>query len=301
MFDRITLRRDLLDCNGHVMARRGFVVSPESIAEAAATARPGPPVALAGTFVADDLDIPLGEHAHRHLFRNQETRAAVGKVLLSIRLPSSIWDELAALKVVDPGRYRHALATSAVTARLLAVAAGESRVLPEVTAAALLHDIGMRHLIPRVVRAEQPLAADDAQEVAQHPFLGAWHLARLLGAHPAVEASLSHHWCKGQGYPDLARAPSRAIEVVTVASAYAALTQARSYRSDPYDARGAVDVLVAEAGSGRYDPSTVKLLVHALRGARGEAREVRFGRARHVAVAVVNHHTPITAPARTWL
>jgi len=301
MFDRITLRRDLLDCNGQVLARRGFVISPESIAEAAGSARPEAAVSLAETFVADDLEFPLGGHAHRHLLRTPETRSALGQVLLSVRLPPAAWDEVHAVKILDPGRYQHALATAVVTARLLGVAAGESRVLPEVVAAALLHDLGMRHVAARVHRGAGALRAEEAREVAQHPFLGAWHLARLLGSHPAVEAALAHHWCKGQGYPDLARPPSRAVEVITVASAFAALTQARAYRSDAFDSRSAVDVLVAEAGVARYDPSTVKLLVHALRGGHGEARLVRFGRARSAQAPLVNHHTPITAPARSWI
>jgi len=301
VFDRITTRRDLVACRGQVLARRGFVISPESIAEAAAAARPGPGLALAETPVVDDVEAAVGDNALRHLLRTSEARAAVGRVLLAIRLPPAAWEEVEAQRRADPVRHRHALSTAAVTSRLLAVGAGESRVQPDVAAAALLHDFGMRHVVPRVARGAQPLQEDDAREVAQHPFLGAWHLARLLGPHPAVEAALAHHWCKGQGYPDLARPPARTTEVVAVASAFAALTQDRSYRSNPFDPRGAVDVLVAEAGAGRFDPSTVKLLVHALRGGHGEARSVRFGRARHVQLPLVNHHTPIAAPARSWI
>jgi len=301
VFDRIPTRRDLVGCRGEVLARRGFVVSAESIAEAAAAARPAPGRSLAETPVADDVAGALGDPSLRHLLRTAEVRAAVGRTLLSVRLPPEAWEEVLAQRGRDPVRHHHALATAAVTARLLAVGAGASRVVPEVAAAAMLHDFGMRHVSPRTGRAAQPLRAEDAREVAEHPFLGAWHLARLLGPHPAVEAALAHHWCKGQGYPDLARPPSRATEVVAVASAFAALTQDRSYRSDAFDPRGAVDVLVAEAGAGRFDPSTVKLLVHALRGGQGEARAVRFGRARHVQVPLVNHHAPISAPARSRL
>src|SRR6266545_4967807 len=50
---------------------------------------------------------------------------------------------------------------------------------------------------------------------------------------------------------------------ISVASAFAALTQSRSFRPDPYDARGACDVLASEALGGFADANTVKLLVHA--------------------------------------
>jgi len=301
MFDRITLRSDLSDCHGQLLARRGAVVSTEGIREAALSARPGPTRLLAETFLADDVALPLGDHGYRYLFRSPQAQAAVARVLLAVELPDVLYDELAAVKATDPARHQHALATAAVASRMLAVAAGESRVPPQVAAAALLHDLGMRHLPARLVRGGEPLRGGEALEMAEHPFLGAWHLARVLGPHPAVDAALSHHWRNGQGYPDLPRRPTRTVEGVAVASAFAALTQSRAYRSDPFDPRGAVDLLVAEAGAERIDAYGVKLLVHALRGGQGEVRVLRFGRSRHGTEPAVNHYTPIAAPARGFL
>ncbi|HTP50159.1 MAG TPA: HD domain-containing phosphohydrolase [Anaeromyxobacteraceae bacterium] len=301
MFDRITLRRDLVDCHGHVLARQGAVISIESIAEAAAAARPGPLHSLATTFVADDLNPPLDEHGYRHLFRSPEVRAQVVRVLLSVRLPQALYDELLAMKAADPIRYRHAVATAAVATRMLTVAVSESRLVPEIAAAALLHDMGMRHLPARLVRGPEPLQGRETVEVAEHPLLGAWHLARILGPHTAVDAALCHHWRNGQGYPDLGRRPSRTLEVVAVASAFAALTQERSYRSDPFDTRSAADVLIHEAATERMDASAVKLLVHALRGGGGEAGPLRFAKARYSSGPTVNHHTAIAAPARSFI
>jgi HD-GYP domain-containing protein (c-di-GMP phosphodiesterase class II) len=157
----------------------------------------------------------------------------------------------------------------------------------------------MRHVPARISRDVDALLSEEALEVASHPLLGAYHLACVLGPHPAVGAALSHHWRMGQGYPRLATPPSRSIEVVAVASAFVALTQMRPFRSEPYDARGAADLLISEAAAGNADPSTVKLLVHALRGGEGEARAVRFGRERQGHTPTVNYHSPITAPARS--
>jgi HD-GYP domain-containing protein (c-di-GMP phosphodiesterase class II) len=301
VFDRITLRRDLMDCHGQVLARQGQVISTESIAEAAAAARPGALSRLAETFMAEDLSPSLGEHGYRHLFRSTAVQATVARALLAVRLPPVLFDELQAVKLSDPVRYQHALATAAVATRMLAVAAGESRLAPEIAAAALLHDLGMRHLPARLVRGPEPLRGEETIEVAEHPFLGAWHLARVLGRHPAVDAALCHHWRNGQGYPDLPQRPPRTLEVVAVASAFAALTQVRSYRSDSFDPRGAADVLVQEAASGRMDGSAVKLLVHAMRGGTGELAVLRFARARNTSGPAQNHYTPIGAPARSFI
>jgi len=219
--------------------------------------------------------------------------SAVARALLAVRLPDALFEELSALKTSDPVRYRHALATAAVASRMIIAAVGEPPALPEVAAAGLLHDLGMRHLSSSLLCATGRLDRQQTMDVAAHPLLGAFYLAGLLGWHPAVEATLTHHWQRGHGYPSLPRPPARAAQVVGVASAFTALTQARSYRSEPFDARGAADVLVGEAQAGRIDLATVRLLVHALRGAQGNPREVRLGRARPGHAPAVNQHTVI--------
>ncbi|GEJ56862.1 HD-GYP domain-containing protein [Anaeromyxobacter diazotrophicus] len=297
MFDRVVLASDLVDATGAALAGAGEVVSVASVHEAARAARPQARVPLARSAVANDLHLPLAEPPFRHLFRGEEVRSAVARVVLSARLPPALFEELAALRAADPGRYRHAVATAAVTARLLMVAVGDAPALPDLAAAGLLHDLGMRHVPPAVARAAGALDREGTRALAAHPLLGGLHLARHLGAHPAVEAALAHHWKSGAGYPALARSPSRSVEVVGVASAFVALTQPRPYRSCPFDARGAADVLIDEARARLADPSTVRLLVHALRGGSGESRGVRFGRQRVGQAPLVNRHTPIAPTA----
>ncbi len=177
----------------------------------------------------------------------------------------------------------------------------EPRTLPDIGAAGLLHDLGMRHVPPRYARNTDDLAPDEAREIAAHPLLGAYHLACVLGPSCAVDAALAHHWRSGQGYPHLPSPPSRCVEVVAVASTFAALTEPRPFRSEAFDARGAADLLVADAAAGAADANTVKLLVHALRGAEGDVRAVRFGRERQGHAPVVNRHTAILAPQRSPL
>ncbi len=298
MFDRVVLPRDLADANGIVLAERGFVISVDTVHEAVRQAQPLPRLALSETPIAEDLHLPLADPPYRHIFRGPGVQAAVARALLAARLPEPLFDELAALKILDPLRYRHALTTGAVTARMLIAAVGDAPALPDLAAAGLLHDLGMRHLSYHLARNGDRLDVREVMDVASHPILGGWHLARLLGAHPAVDAALAHHWRNSHGYPSLTRAPSRAVQVVAVASAFAALTQARAFRSEPFDARGAADVLISEAAGSRADMNTVRLLVHALRGARGEVGQVRFGRERLGHAPVMNRYTAI-APLRS--
>ena len=273
-------------------------MSVESIAEAAAQARPGSVTPVSDTFIADDIGDVLREPALCHLLRTEVVVSAVRGVIESAALPQPLVEEMAAAKLLDPVRYRHALSSAVVTTRLILAAAGTARASPQIAVAALLHDIGMRHVPARVVGTADSLHGEDTVEVAQHPLLGAFQLARQLGEHPAVEAALAHHWRDGQGYPDLPERPSPTTEVVGVASAYSALTQGRAYRSEPFEARGAADLLIAEAASGHADPFAVKLLVHAMRGGEGPINGLRFARARQGMSPVVNRHTRIAPPAR---
>lgn len=299
MFDRLTLAHDLLDCRGATVARRGAVVSPETIAEAAQRAPRAPREDVAGAGVMEELAAALREPCYAALFERPGARAAVERAVAAVRLPRALVDELEATRQEAPALHRHAVVTAAVALRILHAAVGESKELPELAAAALLHDHGMRHVPAAVLAARERLDVSAAHRIAAHPLLGAYHLASVLGPHPAVAAARSHHWRCGQGYPALGAAPQRSLVAIAVASTFAALTQPRPYRSAPYDARGATDVLVAEATVGHADESTVRLLVHALRGGEGDPRRIRFGGVREGHVPEVNRHVPVAAPVRS--
>jgi len=299
MFDRVILSEEILDCRGEVVAARGTVLSADSIEEAARRAPVRARVALEDTPLADDVDVPLFEPVYRHLFEGEVLRDTIRRALLAVRLPELLFDELLAIRRAASPIHAHALATAAVAVRMLLSAVGASRAIPDLAAAALLHDLGMRHLPARVFRQRERLGTSDALRIASHPLIGAYHLATALGNHPAVAAARCHHWRCGQGYPALERAPSRSIEVIAVASAFAALTQPRPFRQDAYDARGASDVLADEAVRRNADANTVKLLVHALRGGRGDPRAIRFGRPREGHGPDVHHYVHVSAPPRS--
>lgn len=301
MFDRLTLLEDLVDCRGEVLARRGMVISPQAIEEAGERAPHLPRTRLSETAIAADLDLAFGNPVYTPLFGRRGAREAVERALQSIDLPEPLVDELLAARHDQPLVYRHAVLTAAVGVRVLLTAVGQGRTLTDLAAAALLHDLGMRQLSPRLLAHHDRLSVEQVHRIAAHPLLGAFHLARVLGHHPAVAAARSHHWRCGQGYPGLSGPPPRAIEVIAVASAFCALTQPRPYRSGAYDARGAVDVLVRETVTGHADANTVKLLVHALRGGTGDPRGVRFGTSRDGHGPSENGHAPVEAPPRSHI
>jgi HD-GYP domain-containing protein (c-di-GMP phosphodiesterase class II) len=301
VFDRLTLHEDLVDCHGEVLAPRGKVISPQTIEEAAERAPSRPRRGLTETALAADLELPFESPVYEPLFGRPGAREAVEHTLHSVHLPEPLVDELLAARREQPVVYRHAVLTAAVGVRVLMAAVGRARALADLAAAALLHDLGMRQVSPRLFASHDRLSIEQVHRIAAHPLLGAYHLASVLGHHPAVAAARSHHWRCGQGYPGLAGPPARAIEVISVASAFCALTQPRPYRSGAYDARGAVDVLVRDTMTGHADATTVRLLVHALRGGDGDPSAVRFGGSRDGHGPSQNGHSPVEAPQRSQI
>jgi HD-GYP domain-containing protein (c-di-GMP phosphodiesterase class II) len=263
-------------------------ISAETIDEAARKAPPLPRRILAETFVAREVFQALAEPVYRHLFRGPGVQAAIARAVLAVELPPSLYDELFTMKLSDPARYAHALATAVVAVRMGLSAAGEARVLPDLAAAALLHDLGMRYVSAQIAACPDSLSPAELDDIAAHPLLGAYQLACSLGRHSAVQAALYHHWRRGFGYPRMQRPPPLTAEIVGVAGTFAALTQPRPFRSQPYDARGATDVLTLEGLTGAADSNAVQLLVHALRDAHGDPRNVQVGRGRSRELAAAN-------------
>ena len=299
MFDRLILSEEVVGCRGEVIAARGSVLSLESIAEAGRRAPSLPRRPLEETSLAADVDTPLDAPVYRHLFAGDAVRQAVRRALLAVRLPEVLFEELLAMRRAASRLHPHAFATAAVAVRMLLSVVGGARAMPELAAAALLHDLGMRHLPPRLFRHAIGSPARTRSASPRTRSSAPTTSRPCSGAHPAVAAAQSHHWRCGQGYPALGRAPSRSIEVISVASAFAALTQPRPFRPATYDARGASDVLAAEAVGGHADTNTVKLLVHALRGGRGDPRAIRFGRERSGHGPEVNPYVHVPAPSHS--
>src|SRR2546428_11937732 len=144
--------------------------------------------------------------------------------------------------------------------------------LSRLVGGALTHDIGMRHSAVRLRSKREHLTPPEALSLEDHPLLGALLLTSVLGDAPAVHAALLHRARAGFGYPRVqGRLPLRGLDLVAVASSFAALIAPRPYRAQAYNARGAIDQLLEEAAASHFDPRAVRLLIHCLRGGNGTA------------------------------
>jgi HD-GYP domain-containing protein (c-di-GMP phosphodiesterase class II) len=286
------LTKDLFAADGRLVAARGEIIDMSFLKALAARAprdlhdRPLFEATLAEP-VLEAFEAP----ALQNLVGAETTRALAADVLSDVRFPQQIWDELEALRREDPPRFQHGIWTAVISARLFRAALGTAPGLARLVGGALTHDLGMRHVAVRLRHKRDHLTPAEALALEDHPLVGALLLASVMGDAPAVHFALLHHTRAGFGYPRVnGKPPLRGLDLITVASAFAALVAPRPFRLLPYNARGAVDQLVDDSTAGHFDPRAVRLLIQCLRGSTGQLWEMPLSRAPTGFRPPVNHH-----------
>ncbi|GAC1345347.1 MAG: hypothetical protein NVS2B9_19750 [Myxococcales bacterium] len=274
------LTRDLVAADGRVIARRGRNVDLDLLREVAQGAKPEQRHRpLYETSLAAAALEAFSAPALVHLVGSPEARGQAANTVAEVRFPDPIWEELDLLRTEDPGRFEHGLWTALVAARLFRSALGDAPGVARMVGGALVHDLGMRYASPTLRWKREYLTRAEALQLEEHPLYGAIVLASVLGDAPAVHCALLHHTRAGHGYPRVdGFAQVRGLDLVAVASAFAAMVAPRPFRPRPYDPRGATDQLIEEATAGHFDVRAVRILVHCLRGAKGSFQDLRLPR-----------------------
>lgn len=295
------LTRDLFAADGTLIAPRGQVIDLPYLKEVASRARRGARERpLHETPLAEAVLEAFEAPALAHLVAHEAARALVADALAEVRFPQAVWDELELMRREDGERYQHAIWSAVVAARLFGAALGKAPGVSRLAGGALVHDVGMRHSPARLRSKRDHLTRAEALALEDHPLIGAVALAVSLGDAPAVHFALLHHTRAGQGYPRVeGRPPLRGLDVVAVSGAFAALLAPRSYRLQPFNARGAADQLLDEAGAGHFDARAVRLLIHCLRGAQGPLDELQLPMKPSGFRPPRNHHGVAPAAAAT--
>lgn len=129
-------------------------------------------------------------------------------------------------------------------------------------AAALLHDIGEVAMERDYIQASSALLTDERIDLARHPVIGEREASRV-GADRAAQLLVRwhHEWWNGAGYPDALRREEipLAARILRVADSYAALTDARPFRTAMTE-QTARRELINGAGI-EFDPSVVNVFL----------------------------------------
>lgn len=128
--------------------------------------------------------------------------------------------------------------------------------------AAWLHDLGEVAMERDYIQQRGALTTDDRIDLARHPVIGEREASRV-GADRAAQLLVRwhHEWWNGCGYPDALRREEipLAARILRVADSYAALTDARPFRSAMTTAQARKE-LTDRAGI-EFDPAVVKVFL----------------------------------------
>jgi diguanylate cyclase (GGDEF)-like protein/putative nucleotidyltransferase with HDIG domain len=128
--------------------------------------------------------------------------------------------------------------------------------------AGMLHDVGKIAIPDRILLKPGSLTPEEQSEhIRRHPILGAELVSRVEGLGPAVMwIRHSHENWNGSGYPDGLRGDAIPLgsRILHVASAFAAMTGRRTYRST-VSSEEALEELQRCAGH-QFDPACVQAL-----------------------------------------
>src|SRR6476646_10411532 len=112
------------------------------------------------------------------------------------------------------------------------------------------------------IQRNGPLTKEDRSDLTRHPVIGEREASRV-GADRAAQLLVRwhHEWWSGQGYPDALRREEipLAARILRVADSYAALTDARPFRSALTVEKAKREI--ADRAGVEFDPAVVKVFL----------------------------------------
>lgn len=172
---------------------------------------------------------------------------------------------VAALEEANPYSVGHSARVAELCDRIAPRVGIDSAGADSLRYAALLHDIGLIAVAPRMPRASGPVDVDYLVTITAHPEAGVRMVRGIDFLTEAVPAILHHHErMDGRGYPAGLSGEDIPLfaRVIAVADAFDSLTTTRSYR-DALDQDAALEVLRSRVGS-HLDGEVVQALADAL-------------------------------------
>ena len=173
---------------------------------------------------------------------------------------------VAAIEMKDKYAYGHSLREAGYAVALAQAMRLPKQQVEDIRRGALIHDIGMIFVSPRIIHKPVELAEDEFEAVKKHAALGAAVVSKVHLLRDVAKIVRHHHErYDGSGYPDgLAddHIPLGA-RVVAVADAFEAMTEERPYRR-MLTLDKALAELERHAG-GQFDPRVMKTFVSLVR------------------------------------
>jgi chemotaxis protein histidine kinase CheA len=130
----------------------------------------------------------------------------------------------------------------------------------QLTAAVLMHDVGMAFVAQAILNKSSRLSPDEVLQIQEHVEIGAQLLKRMPGWEEAAIMVKHHHEKNnGQGYPEGLRGDAihPGARIIALADTFYSLTHARADRQEKKTLFGAIAVINSESGE-QFDPQFVE-------------------------------------------
>jgi len=221
-------------------------------------------VKLKETFVLKDIFI-LAKKEPYDDFCKKVGEDNLLKLIGEVSLPVAILEEYRFMRIKDEYTYKHCLNTSMLSAAMAMQFFDDRQKVFQVTSSSFTHDIGKSRIPSRIIHAHMPLTDAEFELIKEHSIYGGVLCSYYLGdpyCHNAI-ASFQHHEKKnGKGYPMGIHLKDEDVMFIVVADIFDALISKRPYRNEPYDVRGAIDILCQLVEQGEVDHEKLKMLIH---------------------------------------
>jgi diguanylate cyclase (GGDEF)-like protein len=146
---------------------------------------------------------------------------------------SAVYALVSTVEARDPYIYGHSRKVNTYAVALAEAIGLSPDEVANVSAAALLHDIGKIGIPDKVLNKKGKLNEEDWKAIKAHPKLGATIISNIPHLVPCVNSILHHHerW-DGTGYPEGLKGEEIPIEarILAIADTFEAMTSARPYR-----------------------------------------------------------------------
>lgn len=180
---------------------------------------------------------------------------------------------LESVEAREPHRIEHSARVGRLGADLARRAGLSATEVERVRVGGSLHDFGTIAIPDGILFKREPLTEGEFAVMKSHPVVGFTLLREVPSLEPYLPFVLRHHErIDGSGYPDGLRGAELplALQLVSLADAFDAMTSSRPYRSVRNDLR-TLEILEEEAALGRWDRALLPLLVAATTDRGGNA------------------------------
>ncbi|GAB4432526.1 MAG: hypothetical protein OHK0040_02550 [bacterium] len=230
------------------------------------------------TFVYKDIFI-LSKKEPYSDYCNKVDEKSLFSVIGEVSLPLAVFEEYHFMRIKDDYTYRHCLNTSLLSAAMAMQFFDDRQKVLQVISSSLTHDIGKSRIPSKIIHAHMPLTDAEFEVIKEHPLYGAVLCSYYLGSsccHNTVAALQHHEKLNGKGYPIGISLKDDNVMFIIVADIFDALISKRPYRNEPYDVRGAIDILCQSVEQGEIDEEKLKMLIHLNRKSPPPLKDIKY-------------------------